>query len=282
MSDTVEFDLDAYLGRIGWEGERVADVVTLRGVHLAHSRGIPYENLDAMKRTAPSLAVGDLLDKLVRSRRGGYCYEHNILFLHALEALGFGVTRLAARVMVGADGSESSGRPRTHMTLLVEVPGETRPYLADVGFAAIGALLEPVPLVAGVEFEGAGRRHRLVRVTHPGPLDLWVLETYVPGSAWGAGWRRQYNFTLDPAERPDFEVANWYVATHPRSPFVQRRFVQRLSGDQHVLLLGQELTVTSPDGTVSKREVSEEEVSRLLDEEFGIEVPQSHQKDHAG
>lgn len=71
MSDTVEFDLDAYLGRIGWEGERVADVATLRAVHLAHSRGIPYENLDAMNRTAPSLAIGDLLDKLVRSRRGG-------------------------------------------------------------------------------------------------------------------------------------------------------------------------------------------------------------------
>ncbi|MES5824294.1 arylamine N-acetyltransferase [Streptomyces sp. RG80] len=282
MSDTVEFDLDAYLGRIGWEGGRVPDAATLRGVHLAHTRAIPYENLDALNRTAPSLAIGDLQDKLVHGRRGGYCYEHNTLLLHALEALGFGVTRLAARVLVGADGAPDSGRPRTHLTLLVEVPGEPRPYLADVGYGSVGALLEPVPLVAGVEAEGAGRRHRLVLVTHPGPLDLWVLETYEPGSVWGAGWRRQYSFTLDPAARPDFEVANWYVATHPRSPFVQRRYVQRMRGDEHVLLLDRELIVTSPDGTVGKREVAEEEVVGVLAEEFGIVVPQSHQKDQAG
>ncbi|MCX5332358.1 arylamine N-acetyltransferase [Streptomyces sp. NBC_00140] len=280
MSDTVEFDLDAYLGRIGWEGERVADAATLRAVHLAHSRAIPFENLDAVNGTAPSLEPGDLLDKLVRGRRGGYCYEQNTLLLHALEALGFGVTRLSARVQVGADGLEV--RPRTHMTLLVEVAGETRPYLADVGFGAVGALLEPVPLVAGEEFEGAGRRHRLVRVSHRGPLDLWVLEAFEQGPAWEGGWRRQYAFTLDPSERPDFEVFNWFVATNPRSPFTQRLYVQRMRGDQHVLLSGRELTVTSPDGTVSKREVSEEEVPRLLDEEFGIDVPQSHQKDQTG
>ncbi|MFF7450715.1 MULTISPECIES: arylamine N-acetyltransferase [unclassified Streptomyces] len=271
MSDTVEFDLDAYLGRIGWEGSRVPDAATLRGLHLAHARTIPFENLDAVHGTAPSLEPGDLLEKLVRGRRGGYCYEHNTLFLTALEALGFGVTRLSARVLVGADGLFS--RPRTHMTLLVEVAGETRPYLADVGFGAVGALLEPIPVVAGEEFEGAGRRHRLVRVTHRGPLDLWVLEGFEPGPAWEGGWRRQYAFTLDPAEAPDFEVFNWFVATSPRSPFTQRPYVQRLDGDRHVLLSGRELIVTSPDGTVSKREVAEEEVTRLLAEEFGIDVP---------
>ena len=48
MTETQGFDPDAYLRRIGWEGERRADLATLRGVHLAHTRAIPFENLDVL------------------------------------------------------------------------------------------------------------------------------------------------------------------------------------------------------------------------------------------
>ncbi|MGW1216829.1 arylamine N-acetyltransferase family protein [Streptomyces sp. NPDC002499] len=267
MSDSGVFDLDQYLAHIGWEGERRADLATLRGVHLAHMRGIPFENLDALRRTAPSLELPDLTAKLLHSRRGGYCYEQNTLLAAALEALGFGVTRLTARVVVGAGRIED--RPRTHMTLLVEVPGDPQPYVADVGFGAIGALLEPVPLVVGVESHDAGRRHRFVHVPHRGPLELWVLEAYGDGA-----WQAQYAFTLEPFERVDFEVINWHIATNPRSPFTQRLFVQRVTADRHLLLHGSLLTETRADGEVSKREVTDEgDARRLLDEEFGIEAP---------
>ncbi|WP_406494510.1 arylamine N-acetyltransferase [Streptomyces sp. NBC_01604] len=269
--DTGEFDLDAYLGRIGWEGERRADAATLRGVHLAHMRGIPFENLDALRRLAPSLEPADLMTKLVHSRRGGYCYEHNTLFSLALQALGFRVvTRLAARVVVGADRRES--RPRTHMALLVEVPGERAPYLADVGFGAIGALLEPMPLVVGAEVRDAERRHRLVHVAHRGPLEMWALEAYEEKAA---SWAEQYAFTLEPFEAPDFEVINWHIGTNPRSPFTQQLYVQRVSTERHLLLHGRLLTETLVDGTVREREVTEEaEVRRLLEAEFGVVAPE--------
>lgn len=269
MSDTVEFDLDAYLRRIGREGERRPDAATLRGVHLAHMRGIPFENLDALRRTAPSLDPADLMAKLVHSRRGGYCYEHNTLFAEALEALGFGVTRLTARVAVGADRIES--RPRTHMTLLAEAPGDPQPYLADVGFGAIGALLEPVPLRTGTEFHDAGRRHRLVHAPHRGPLDLWLLQAYDRGKD---DWADQYAFTLEPFEKPDYDVINWHMATNPRSPFTQRLYVQRVDAERHLALHGRLLTETAADGTVRERELAQEaEVRRVLDEEFGIVAP---------
>ncbi|MFJ9250735.1 arylamine N-acetyltransferase [Streptomyces sp. NPDC101776] len=269
MSDSDAFDLDDYLAHIGWEGERRPDTETLRGVHLAHMRGIPFENLDALRRTAPSLELPDLAAKLLHSPRGGYCYEQNTLLAAALRALGFGVTLLTARVVVGTDRFES--RPRTHMTLLVEVPGDPQPYLADVGFGAIGALLEPVPLALGGEFEGAGRRHRFVQVAaHRGPSELWALEAYTAGS-----WQAQYVFTLDPFEHVDFEVINWHIATNPRSPFTQRLFVQRVTPERHLLLFGRLLTETRADGGVSERELADdEEVRRLLEAEFGIEAPQ--------
>ncbi|MFE7173374.1 arylamine N-acetyltransferase [Streptomyces sp. NPDC057616] len=269
MSDTVEFDLDAYLRRIGWEGERRPGAATLRGVHLAHMRGIPFENLDALRRTAPSLDPADLMAKLVHSRRGGYCYEHNTLFAEALEALGFGVTRLTARVAVGADRIES--RPRTHMALLAEAPGDPQPYLADVGFGAIGALLEPVPLRTGAEFQDAGRRHRLVHVPHRGPLDLWLLQAYDRGKG---DWADQYAFTLEPFEKPDYDVINWHIATNPRSPFTQRLYVQRVGAERHLALHGGLLTETAADGAVHERELTQEtEVRRVLIEEFGIVAP---------
>jgi N-hydroxyarylamine O-acetyltransferase len=176
---------------------------------------------------------------------------------------------------VGADSIKS--RPRTHMALLVEAPGDPQPYLADVGFGAIGALLEPVPLTAGVDFRDAERRHRLVHAPHDGPLALWALEAY-DGKAGASGegaWMRQYAFTLEPFEKPDFDVINWHIGTNPRSPFTQRPYVQRVSAESHLLLNGRLLSETRPDGTVTEREVTQEaETRRLLDEEFGITVPE--------
>ncbi|MFD3524997.1 arylamine N-acetyltransferase [Streptomyces sp. NPDC058653] len=271
---TTGFDLDAYLERIGWTGERRADADTLWGTHLAHLEAIAFENLDAVGGTAPSLGLGDLMAKLVHDRRrGGYCYEHNTLYATALEALGFGVTRLSARVVLGAERFED--RPRTHMALLVEIPGDPRRCLADVGFGAIGSLLEPVPLVADTEFYGAGRRHRLVRVPHRGPLEMWVLEAHdTPAEPSRGGWTAQYAFTLEPFEHSDYEVVNWHVATNPRSPFSHRLYVQRLTPDGHLLLDGDRVTGTGDDGTVTERKLDDEaDARRVLAEDFGIDAP---------
>ena len=270
MSDQEAFDLGAYLRRIGWEGGRRADLATLRGVHLAHALAFPFENLDAVSGTAPSLAPWDLMAKLVHGRRGGYCYEQNTLLWLALEALGFTVSGLAGRVVLGAESPVS--RPRTHMMLRVEVPGEPRPYLADVGFGAVGALLTPMPLTVGAESEGGGRRHRLTRLPHDGPLELWVLEAHDHRTA---DWTGQYAFTLEPFTAPDYEVFNWHVATNPRSPFSHRPYLQRTTPGRHLALDGSRFTQTRADGTVTEREITDEaEARRLAVEEFGIAVPE--------
>ncbi|MFJ7147841.1 arylamine N-acetyltransferase [Streptomyces sp. NPDC100445] len=270
MADTGQYDLDAYLDRIGWKGGRRADLDTLRGVHLAHALSLPFENLDPLRGTVPSLAPADLAAKMVHGRRGGYCYEHNTLLRLALEALGFRVTPLAGRVVLGAETPWS--RPRTHTMLQVEVAGEAEPYLADVGFGAVGALLLPVPLVPGTESEGAGRRHRLAPLPHDGPPGLWQLETYDRGDGVWAG---QYAFTREPFTAVDLEVFNWYVATHPRSPFTRRPYLQRTTAERHLALDGDRFTETLTDGTVSERTLTiEAQARRLVDEEFGIEVPE--------
>src|SRR2546423_1768964 len=106
------FDLDAYLARIGLRGRP-----TIREVHRAHLTSIPFENLDPYCGIPVSLALDDLARKLVSRRRGGYCFEQNLLLKAALEALGAQVDLLLARVRAGA--APGVTRPRTHLVLRV-------------------------------------------------------------------------------------------------------------------------------------------------------------------
>ncbi|MFD7415742.1 arylamine N-acetyltransferase [Kitasatospora purpeofusca] len=268
-------DLDKYFARIGWDGGRAPTLDTLRSLQHAHVLGIPFENIDVVVGTVPSLDLSDLEAKLVAGSRGGYCFEQNTLFADVLEQLGYGVTRYTGRVRVGARPGEI--RPRTHLVLGVEVPGGGEGpgtagggrYLVDVGFGSTDALLEPLPMIPGLVREGRGRWHRLVLEEADGPAPVWVLQAARPGDTW----IELVSFTLDAAPLPDIGVANWHVSTHPRSPF-RRLFVQRTHADGHVALDGSTLTRTARDGTVTVERVDGPEALReLLESEFGITPP---------
>ncbi|MEY9927238.1 N-hydroxyarylamine O-acetyltransferase [Catenulispora sp. GP43] len=263
----MDFDLDAYLARIGYTGDRTPSAETLRALQRAHIYAIPFENLDPIRGVVPSLDLGDLTAKLVRdTTRGGYCYEQNTLYAAALRALGFEVTLLAARVLVGAMPGDL--RPRTHMLLLAEAPGDPGRYLTDVGFGTEGALLDPVPLAEG-ETADEPRRHRLVVTPADGPLDQWVLRAFTDGE-----WRDQYSFTVEPYYAPDFGVVNFFMARNPRSPFGSRVYVCRTYPDRLLKLDARTFTTTHNDGTAIKRELADDaEVRQVLAEEFGVIVP---------
>ncbi len=125
-------DLDAYFARVGFDGVRAPTFETLRDLHLAHAQTIPFENLNPLLGWRVPLDLPSVEEKLVRSGRGGYCFEQNGLLAAALRELGFQVTGLAARVLW--DAAEDAIRPRTHMVLKIDLDGE--PYIADVGSAA--------------------------------------------------------------------------------------------------------------------------------------------------
>jgi len=194
------FDLDAYLERIGLSGRP-----GVARVHRAHSTSIPFENLDPHRGKPPSLAIEDLQLKLVGERRGGYCFEQNLLLKAALEALGAKVDLFLARVRFGA--SPGIARPRSHLLLRVREDGES--WHADVGFG-LGTLFEPLPFGPGPAYEQSGWRYRVVK---DGP-EL-VLQT-----AEADAWVDLYGFLAHPVLPIDVETINWYTSTHPRSPFV--------------------------------------------------------------
>src|SRR5579875_2431614 len=126
-----ELDLDAYLARIGLRGRP-----SLAEVHRAHVAAIPFENLDSRRGVPVSLELADLERKLVAERRGGYCFEHNLLFAAALRALGLQVEPMLARV----GDRENANRSLSH--LFLRVRDRAAVWHADVGFGA-GTLNEP-------------------------------------------------------------------------------------------------------------------------------------------
>jgi len=84
----MSFDLEAYCRRVGYDGPRVPTLETLQALHALHPAAIPFENLDPWLGMPVLLDITSLQRKLVDSKRGGYCYEHNLLFKSALEAIG--------------------------------------------------------------------------------------------------------------------------------------------------------------------------------------------------
>src|SRR5262245_48596342 len=112
-------DLDAYLRRIAYTGAREPTLETLRALHWHHPLAIPFETLDPLLGRGVRLEPDALERKLVAERRGGYCFEQNLLFAHALRSLGFAVSYLSGRVIWQAGDHER--RARTHMLLFVQL-----------------------------------------------------------------------------------------------------------------------------------------------------------------
>jgi N-hydroxyarylamine O-acetyltransferase len=251
-----ELDLEAYLERIGEKTLLAPSLEGLVALHRAHCAAIPFENLDILLGRPIALDLPALEAKLVRQRRGGYCFEQNTLFEAALRALGFRVTPLAARVRVGT----TEVRPRTHMLLRVDLPEGA--FLADVGFGGDG-LVQPIPLEGAIETWVGRTGHRL-----RSEGDLWVLQ----GSN-GGDWTDLHAFTLEPHYPVDFEMGSHFTSTHPRSAFVLNLVVQRSWPERRAILRNRELVVRE-DGTSTTTTVRDpEHLLEVLASVFGLAFP---------
>jgi N-hydroxyarylamine O-acetyltransferase len=258
-------NLDAYLRRIDYTGELTPTAGTLAALHLAHATHIPFENLDILLGRSIRLAAEDLERKLVADRRGGYCFEQNLLFSRVLEQVGFTVTRLIGRVRYRT----AAVLPRTHMMLLVEAEGGH--WIADVGFGAEGLLL-PVPFGDGAESRQFLWTYRVVPESETGAAvprpGVWVMQ-----SLRDDGWIDMYALTLEPQELIDFEVANHYTSTHPSSRFMQTLAVQLAGPEARLLLRNRELTIDRGASSSTRMLEDQDEVLRVLAESFGLVFP---------
>jgi N-hydroxyarylamine O-acetyltransferase len=263
MSATI--NLDAYFKRIGYEGDRTPTLDTLQTVQLRHTETIAFENLNPLMGWPVRLDVESLQQKMVRDGRGGYCFEQNLLLKYALDALGFRVKGLAARVLWNAP--EGAVPPRSHMLLLVDL--DDRRYIVDAGFGGV-TLTGPLRLESDIEQSTPHEPFRLVEAG-----DELIEQVRI-----GGHWASLYRFNLCEQLLPDYEMANWYLSTHPASRFVTGLLAARPAPDRRYGLLNNQLTVHYRNGGKERRVITSVAVMReTLEQAFHIVLPDAPELD---
>ena len=243
--------LDAYLSRIGFTGEALPNLATLKELHRLHAHSVTFENLDVQLGTPVSRNPRAAFRKIVVQGRGGWCFETNGLFAFMLEAIGFRVQRLAGAVMREKMGDDTVGN---HLTLAVKLD---RTYLCDV---SVG-LSEPLPLIEGPLRQGF-KRLALERV--------------------GGGWWRMHNhpgamppsfdFSLDVSDDALLDEKSHRLQKDPSSPFVANAVAARHFPDRVESLVGRTHRVLSAAGERVEEVETVEDYARLLRGTFELQI----------
>jgi N-hydroxyarylamine O-acetyltransferase len=237
----------------------------LRELHLRHLETVPFENLSIHLGEEIVLEEEQLLDKVVRARRGGFCYELNGAFGALLAELGFEVMLLAARVY--GEG-EKLGIPYDHLALRVRTV-DGGDWLADVGFGANSHY----PLVFGDRGEQTDPAGTF-QVVEAGPDPAGVQ-----GDAAGFGdldvvrnGRPQYRLETRPRALGDCVSGAWWHSTSPVSNFTRSLVCSRVTEDGgRITLSGRRFTVTGADGAKEVSDLAtDKEVLEAYQERFGI------------
>lgn len=263
MSD--DANIDAYFERIGFAGSIAPTLTTLEQLHALHPAAIAFENLDPLIGSPVRIELRNLEQKLLFEKRGGYCFEQNLLMKAMLEDLGYTVTALAARVHW--NHPEDEERPLSHMVLLVEVNGNN--YLADVGFGS-ATLTAPLRLRADTEQETPHETFRLI-----GGEPTWRLQIQI-----GEEWRSVYSFELDEPTFDELVALNDKIQAD--SNFRDSVVAARAEKGRRITLRNRELRIHRVgEETEKKMLAGVTEVKEALTGLFGLPLPPAERLDPA-
>ncbi|WEK03966.1 MAG: arylamine N-acetyltransferase [Candidatus Devosia phytovorans] len=249
-------NLNAYFERIGFAGSIAPTLATLETILGLHPAAIPFENLSPLLGVPVELDLKAIEKKLLAEKRGGYCFEHNLLLAAVLRELDFPVKLLAARVLPETER-------KTHMLLLVEIGGAQ--YLADAGFGG-NTPTAPLRLRADSEQQTP---HGTYRLTGGDPL--WQLEIQIDET-----WTPLHAFETTEKTAADYDAANAYVSSDPTSPFTTELRVALSPAGKRIKLLNNRLNIlTIGEGTETRDINSVAELREVLTTAFGIQLPAS-------
>lgn len=247
-----------YFDRIGFRESAVASLQTLEAIHLLHPQAIAFENLNPFTGLPVKLDLDAVWQKLVHAKRGGFCFEHNLLLMHVLKQLGFKVRGLAARVRWNVPAETVT--PRGHMLLLVEV--QEQQYIADVGFGGL-TLTAPLRLMAGLEQQTPHEDFRLLK-----QAEEWELQALVRNQ-----WQSLYTFSLQEQLLPDYELTSWYLCNHTNSHFRNGLIAARVAPAVRYALRNTDFAVHRLHQETERRTITTlAELRSLLENTFGLQL----------
>ena len=243
-------DVREYLARIRYDGPLEPGAETLAGLHRAHMLAVPFENLDLHLGRRNVVDAERNYEKIVRDRRGGWCFELNGTFARLLERLGFAVTRYSAAVVLSEPGTPDFA----HLTLRVDLD---RPWLADVGFG--DSFTAPLLLdETGPQVRERGREYRLE------PVDGGRMLLTQEG-------RPQYRFERAAREMPQFEGMCRALQTPP-GHFTDAPICSMATADGRISLAGMRLITTAGDERDERDLADDAERRAVLRDLFGVDL----------
>ncbi|MGN8344420.1 arylamine N-acetyltransferase family protein [Pseudomonas sp. SMV71] len=259
MSDSRLSDTARYLQRLGFDAPPPPTLETLRQLQWRHTAEFPFETLSTLLGQPVPIDLASVERKVLEQGRGGYCYELNQLFLALLLELGFDARGISGRVVMNAP--EGAWPARTHRLSLVTFDGVR--YITDVGF---GGMVPTAPLLLDNR-DSQLTPHEAYRIDSQ--TDGYLLRANVAGE-----WRQMYLFDLQRQEDIDYIVGNWYVSSHPESPFKGRLMVARTGDGLRKTLNGNSFAVHRMGQESERKTITEADaLIDLLETEFGLRVP---------
>ena len=257
--DVRELDLAAYCRRIGFAGTPAPTRECLERLIVDHANAIPFENIEVLAHRVPKLDLAGLHDKLVHRRRGGYCFEQNTLFRAVLQAIGFEVRPMEARIRSGIPADVVTAR--THLTTRVVLDGVA--HLVDVGCSTV-APLAPLLLASRDQQTAGGGFYRLVDVG-----DELLLQTRVADA-----WADCYQLMPSTPHAIDCEMGNWFVATYPKSMLAHNLLLGRAIPGGRLRLFNRRLSAFQPQcaAPVERELQSRAEFADVLADGFGLDI----------
>jgi N-hydroxyarylamine O-acetyltransferase len=255
-------DINGYLRRISSTGILRRDLDTLRELQYKHVFAIPFETLDIHNQIPIILQINLLYQKVIQDRRGGYCYELNVLFHHLLNFCGFNVNLVAGRLH---HGNNRYGREYEHLALIVNLNG--RNWLVDVGYGDFS--LVPLAIVPG-EIQSDGRN--FYQIIDPVMVDDLP---YLGVAKWNASkqdFKIDYIFTLTPRDLSDFLPMNEFHQTSPESHFARTLICTMPTPEGRITLINNKLIRKEKDRRQVKIIQGEDQRDQLLEKYFHMDM----------
>jgi N-hydroxyarylamine O-acetyltransferase len=254
-----DFNRNEYLKRINYAEKITISLSCLKAIHHAQFHTIPFENFDIWLGKGIDITPEAIFQKLVKKKRGGYCFELNGLLLMALRSFGFDARALLARV-------HTRERPsgRGHQIILVTI--KDKQWIVDAGFGSDTPRI-PLPLEIKQPVSHNGQRLRLIKSKEFGYM-LQAIKDNI--------WKNLYSFDLEYVHLGDIEYGNHFTSTHHSSFFTSSRVAALPLNNGKITLLNHTLKTTI-NGKETETELPKgQSYINALKTHFGIELDASY------
>ena len=202
------------------------------------------------------VAFVNIFNKVVNQNRGGFCYELNGLFYELLNAIGFDVKMVSARVF---DQDKGYGEEYDHLAIITRI--NNIEYLTDVGFGEF--TFKPLKLQLGTVQKDQRGNFKIDKFKN-GYLKVSKIENEKSTP--------EYIFKNKERELKEFEEMCVFHQTSSDSPFTSKRLITLPTENGRVTISGNTLKIKELETTAELTLKNEAEYEEELWNRFKIKI----------